>query len=205
MPQQDVKAIVKRYFAETDSQTGKWTCSCGKTLIQKKNTGWSNLFIPSGGNKFKTCAERWNPLAELLSNARTVFSSEGIFNGWHTCNREGDPWLFTFTSGNIGNSKYIFYYEKLPIGYPGSSARNHMYGGREKHFWTNVHWLSNYVNVTKTWCQNHSLTKFWECHNQNSELYNWHPLRGRKRTTFKFKVSRDIWILKMRPTLQQVL
>ena len=32
MPQQDVKAIVKRYLAETDSQTGKWTCSCRKTL-----------------------------------------------------------------------------------------------------------------------------------------------------------------------------
>ena len=44
MPQQGVKAIVKRYFEETNSQTEKWTCSCGKTLFQKKNTVWSNLF-----------------------------------------------------------------------------------------------------------------------------------------------------------------
>ena len=44
MSNQDVKSIVKRYFTRTDSQTVKWTCSCRKTMIQKKNSGWRNLF-----------------------------------------------------------------------------------------------------------------------------------------------------------------
>ena len=82
--------------------------------------------------------------------------------------------------------KSIFF-RKGHVDFGTSASVWHMYGGREKHFWTNVHWLSNNVKASKTWCQNHSLTRFWECHNQNSELYNWHPLRGRKRKTSNLK------------------
>ena len=44
MPAQNVKAIVKRYFTEFPEDNSKWKCRCGKTLTQKPNTGWSNLF-----------------------------------------------------------------------------------------------------------------------------------------------------------------
>ena len=70
MPQQDVKAKVKRYFAETDSQTGKWTCSCGKTLIQKKNTGRGNLFA-----HIKSQHKDYLPSPLEISEIQSIFST----------------------------------------------------------------------------------------------------------------------------------
>lgn len=40
----DERSKVKLFFTETEEES-KWKCRCGKTLTQKKNTGWTNLLI----------------------------------------------------------------------------------------------------------------------------------------------------------------
>ena len=37
------KDTCSKYFKQIDISAGTWKCKCGKVLVQKKNTGWSNL------------------------------------------------------------------------------------------------------------------------------------------------------------------
>ena len=37
------KDTCSKYFKQIDISAGTWKCKCGKILVQKKNTGWSNL------------------------------------------------------------------------------------------------------------------------------------------------------------------
>lgn len=38
-----MKAFVNTYFKNIDEEETKWECKCGKVLVQRKNTGWTNL------------------------------------------------------------------------------------------------------------------------------------------------------------------
>ena len=67
--------------------------------VQRNETRWLSCY---------QMLERFFQLKEFLLG--DTFATEKVFLDY----------LFTFTSENIGNSKYIFYYEKLPIGYPGT-------------------------------------------------------------------------------------
>ena len=44
MPNDGNKFIVQLYFTQSKDSNNKWKCKCGKEIIQKKNTGWTNLF-----------------------------------------------------------------------------------------------------------------------------------------------------------------
>ena len=83
MPQQEVKAMVKRYFAETNSQSGKWKCSCGKTLIQEKNTAWSNLFAHiKSQHKDYQGGERGTLDNFVMTNSKSVTKKSSNIYGW---------------------------------------------------------------------------------------------------------------------------
>ena len=52
----DSKAIVFKYFSKHGAEIdGKWKCTCGKILTQKRSTGWTNLF-----NHIKTQHSEYN-------------------------------------------------------------------------------------------------------------------------------------------------
>ena len=39
----NTKAMVAKHFVKVEGEDSKWACACGKVLVQKVNTGYTNL------------------------------------------------------------------------------------------------------------------------------------------------------------------
>ena len=68
MPSQN-QQIVKKYFDPTDSEH-LWKCKCGKKLIQKKGSGWTNLL-----NHIKSQHPEYSTMKEIKQQSLSSFTS----------------------------------------------------------------------------------------------------------------------------------
>ena len=76
------KDTCSKYFKQIDISAGTWKCKCGKVLVQKKNTGWSNLLNhvkrqhPEEWWNTYAMVERYGKFREILSQPE--FSREKL-------------------------------------------------------------------------------------------------------------------------------
>lgn len=78
-----LKSVVMRYFKVGETQD-QWSCRCGKSLTQRKGTGWSNLFnhIKSQHPDWKEKEERCQPSIDKSILKSTVPESVKTMYNW---------------------------------------------------------------------------------------------------------------------------
>ena len=78
----NTKAMVAKHFVKVEGEDSKWACACGKVLVQKVNTGYTNLV-----SHVRTTHPEWlqQQLATTIGRATTNHQSHHHKNHHEEC------------------------------------------------------------------------------------------------------------------------